>query len=53
MFRHFLIEYYLGSNMNLVCDCPCHKKYGDKSICQKCIERHKGSPYYNIIKKFN
>ena len=44
MFHQILIQYSLGSNINLICDCPCHKKYGDKSICQKCIERHKGFP---------
>jgi hypothetical protein len=42
----------LGANMNSICNCQCHIKYGDKSICQKCIERHKASPYYNIMKKY-
>lgn len=36
----------------LSCDCPCHKKYGDKSFCSKCIERHKASPHYQVMKKF-
>ena len=30
-----------------------NKKYGDKSICGKCVDRHKASPYYQILKKFD
>jgi hypothetical protein len=37
---------------NTVCTCPCHKKYGDKSYCNKCIDFHKTSPHYQMLKKF-
>ena len=40
------------SEPSTTCDCPCHKKYGDKSFCSKCIERHKASPHYQVMKKF-
>lgn len=36
-----------------LCDCMCHVKYGHKSLCEKCIEKHKTSPYYKILKKFS
>ncbi|HKU48778.1 MAG TPA: hypothetical protein VJP79_02410 [Nitrososphaera sp.] len=41
------------STAHSICDCVCHKKYGEKSICDKCVDRHKTSPYYNILKKFD
>ncbi|WP_158385513.1 hypothetical protein [Candidatus Nitrososphaera evergladensis] len=34
------------------CTCPCHKKYGDRSYCNKCIDHHKTSPHYQVLKKF-
>ena len=40
------------SEPSTTCDCPCHRKYGDKSFCSKCIERHKASPHYQVMKKF-
>jgi hypothetical protein len=41
------------ASIQSICDCSCHKKYGDKSICVKCVDRHKASPYYQILKKFD
>ncbi|WP_266190390.1 hypothetical protein [Candidatus Nitrososphaera gargensis] len=41
------------ASIQSICDCACHKKYGDKSICGKCVDRHKTSPYYQILKKFD
>ena len=35
------------------CQCICHQRYGIKSFCRKCLDKHKTSPYYNIMKKFN
>ena len=36
-----------------LCDCECHVKYGHRSLCEKCIEKHKASPHYKILKKFS
>jgi len=49
-------SYHTVSEYNQVaapnCDCPCHKKYGERSFCSKCIDRHKTSPHYQVMKKF-
>ncbi len=42
----------MSNNLIDFCDCNCHKKYGEKSMCIKCIDKHKASPYYKIMKKF-
>ncbi|HEX9678977.1 hypothetical protein [Nitrososphaera sp.] len=40
------------SEAQKVCSCSCHKKYGYESFCSKCTERHKTSPHYQVMKKF-
>jgi hypothetical protein len=38
---------------NTVCQCICHQRYGDKAFCRRCLDKHKASPYYNVMKKFD